>query len=515
MLFSNLNRRYDVNGKLNEGNFISKDITGFFDATAKPYLSKLTIDKLFEGLDLEKSQELHSSIVSAIPSIKDAMGLNRANNTMATELIRKQLIYMQGRLDVIEKEMIEVSNKILSVTASSKNPEDARTAVASVTGPEGIGSIYPRIEKIILKYKGTIDLTKTEVKPIIQSLSNIKMYTIIESVMKSIDGKAATAGIEDIYAMIDSIELPEIEASTSSVIPVDFLGKGLKPIDLVKSSNAFERLAGFFEMVISKYDFGRRVKDPNGFGDGYGRIRRSGSRVMFPTIIAINTFLNMGNKSFDIASLEPLSDFLTEIGSELVNRIYANSPDEDSKNLFTPIFQVMFVSLLSILALKLISFDIAREGAFAKKEEEVKLGKEKEATEQKKKDATSLIEAGNMLYDDGFFDKKREIIRVGTRTNPEMIKHLNTFLVYLNLLPKTKMNDTTFDAATADAVKVFQTRVSEQDKAIKIDGIIGNETRAAMFKAFNDIKKKYTSTSVPTSTYNTASAINVKPQDVK
>lgn len=487
MLFSNLNRRYDINGKLHEGNFISKDFTGIFDKDAQPYLSKLTIDKLFEGLDLEKSNEMHNNLITSIPSIKDVMGLNRAGNTLATELITKQLVYMQNRLDTIEKEMLQVSNKIISVATTAKTSQEARDAISSVTGPVGIASIYPRIEKIVAKYGQTINFKESGIKQIIEDLANIKMNTIIEGIQKSIDSDSRTKGINDIYKVIDSYQLEEIEAISAKTHEVDFIGSPIKPLEMVKTVNPYERLAGFYEQVLSSYNYGKKLKSSDFFGQNYESIKKSSGRLLFPTPVAIGLF-----SKFDKETLMPFYDFLSEVGSELVNRIYPNSPEEDTKNLFTPIFQVTFISLLSILGLRLISFDIAKEGVFVKKEEETKKQKETEQAQAKVATAKSVIEAGKNLYDLGFFNSTRQIIRVGSKANPEIVKNLNNFLVALGILPKSKFNDTTYDSITADGVKVYQTKVDVENKILK-DGIVGNQTRAKMLQTYNDVNSKYKS----------------------
>ena len=487
MLFSNLNRRYDINGKLHEGNFISKDFTGIFDKDAQPYLAKLTIDKLFEGLDFEKSNEIHNNLISAIPSIKDAMGLNKAGDTMATELITKQLVYMQDRLDAIEKEMLQVSNKIISVATTAKTSQEARDAISTVTGPVGIASIYPRIEKIVAKYSETINFKESGIKKIIEDLANINMNTIIAGILKSVESDTRTKGIDDIYTVIDGYKLEEIEADSVKTHEVDFIGSPIKPLEMIKTVNPYERLAGFYEQVLTSYSYGTKLKSADFFGQNYESIKKSSGRLIFPTPIAIGLFAQ-----FDKETLMPFYDFLSEVGSELVNRIYPNSPQEDTKNIFTPIFQVTFISLLSILGLRLISFNITKEGVFVKKDEETKKQKETEQAQSKVTAAKSLVEAGKNLYDLGFFNSTRQIIRVGFKANLEIVKNLNNFLVGLGILPKSKFDDTVYDGVTADGVKVYQTKVDVDNKMLK-DGIVGNQTRAQILKTYNDINAKYKS----------------------
>ena len=106
--------------------------------------------------------------------------------------------------------------------------------------------------------------------------------------------------------------------------------------------------------------------------------------------------------------------------------------------------------------------------------------------------AKSLVEAGKNLYDLGFFNSTRQIIRVGFKANLEIVKNLNNFLVGLGILPKSKFDDTVYDGVTADGVKVYQTKVDVDNKMLK-DGIVGNQTRAQILKTYNDINAKYKS----------------------
>ena len=113
MLFRNLNFEKKAQN-ISEGNFISADFLGIIDSDAKSKLAFLTIDKMFEGLDLKKSAELHDFIEAYAPSLKaqsntsttssinDVIGLGNSKKSVL-EIINSQLHYMQLRLEGIEK----------------------------------------------------------------------------------------------------------------------------------------------------------------------------------------------------------------------------------------------------------------------------------------------------------------------------------------------------------------------------------------------------------------------------
>ena len=48
------NKKEDIT-RIDESNFISSDILGIFDSDARVKLSALTIEKLFEGLDIDNT----------------------------------------------------------------------------------------------------------------------------------------------------------------------------------------------------------------------------------------------------------------------------------------------------------------------------------------------------------------------------------------------------------------------------------------------------------------------------
>ena len=89
---------------MNEGKFISKDITGLFDKDAEVRLSSLTIEKLFEGLDIDNSDETHNYIISNMPSLKDVMGKNKSDDISAFELIRAQMLYIEQQIKTFDNE---------------------------------------------------------------------------------------------------------------------------------------------------------------------------------------------------------------------------------------------------------------------------------------------------------------------------------------------------------------------------------------------------------------------------
>jgi hypothetical protein len=498
MLFSNLNNKSYISNKIFEGNFISKDFTGIFDKEADYNLTKLTIDKMFEGLDLEKSDKIHNTIASDMPSLKDAMGVSKADDTFAFRLIELQLDYIKTRLTNIETEIAKINIEILAAANKSKTPEQVREAILSLTGPEGISSIYPKVSELFLNVSKSVDFKTSEkvnmLKKTLNALAALKVEDLIKGTLDSLKNDAGNKPLKSIYEQIDVMELKEIESDYLNLTPENFVGTPFKINDLIKSNDIYYRLAGFFDFCITTtYSFGKKVMTE--FGKDYSKINKlGGNKVVVPATSCIS--LIKDNKDYEVDN-EEFAQFLTEVGSLLINRVFSNS-SEDIKNIFTPSLQVFYVSLLSILSFRLINFSISIEDVVSLKTQEIAKSKKTQESVEKNNRRKIVVNASKNLEDDGFYNANTPNIRVGTRYDSEIIKSINNFLIGLNLLPSSKTNSDSFDEITKEAVKVFQ-----KQSEIRVDGIIGRNTRAKMKLLADDAQKSLKKQGVSTETPNT------------
>lgn len=500
MLFSNLNNKTKNGTRLFEGNFISKDFTTIFDKDADYKLFNLTVDKLFEGLDLEKSDDVHNNIISAIPSLKDVMGLDKADNSTAFKLIESQIAYIQKRILETEEEISKINTQILADANKSKTPEEVRKAILSISGPDNISSIYPKISEIFLNASKGVDF-KTEEKlnilrKTLTSLSSLKMIDLIKGATESLTNDAKGQSLKSVYEEIDAMELKEVEEDYVSITPKNFISSPFKFSDLIKSTDVYDRLAGFFEYVItSKFSFGKKIVIE--FGKDYQKINRIGDgKVDFPANPSIALFKD--NRDY-LTDNEMYSQFLTEVSSIIINRVVN---ENDIKNIFIPSLQVMYASLLSILSFRLINFNINVEDVVSLKTQEAEKNKKTQETSDKIKRFENLLKASADLDEEDFFTS-REIIRVGSRINPYVAIALNNFFVYLGLLPASKANNSSYDELTKEAVKIFQNKINtDHGQKLLVDGIIGSQTRNAMKNVSNGTKvllDKVKSTTTPSS----------------
>jgi hypothetical protein len=468
MLFSNLNRRDDIT-PLNEGNFISKDITGFFDSDAEFRLSSLTIEKLFEGLDIENSDNMHNYIISNMPSLKDVLGKNKSDDTSAFELLRAQLLYMESKIQQYDIELSSAFSSVIKATKYSKDLETAKEKITKMTGPTGISSVIPKVDQTVLNAKNNgYNFSDPRLRTAFDSLYNIKVLDIIQGVILSLEESAKNSGIKSIYEKIDSFDIKEIEADSGKLEPkIHTNGRKPNTDDLIKSDDVYNRFSGFYEEVLLRYPFGRNMKQ--NFGDSYEVIINGPLGVR-----ALKQFIPfVSNISLDYTAFEPIETLLDEISAILINRVYADSPYETVKNIFTPAFQMMYAGMLSLLAMKLINYNISAEKEVIAKQEQIK----KTVEDTKRNRVIALKASMDTLDSLNFFvsDKVYRTNAVGMNT--DIIKQINNFLVNLELLPQTAKDSTNFDEKTADAVKKMQSNHN-----IQVDGAIGPKTKEVMSK---------------------------------
>lgn len=473
MLFNNLHLQNPNKSNLNEGNFISKDITGIFDSDASGKLSSLTIDKLFEGLDIEKSEKMHDFISTNAPSIKNAMDYDNSDDTFAIEVIKQQMNYIANKIAEIEKEFDKYYNFIIN--AYKTTPEDQiEQTIAGFTSPEGFSSIIPVIEDLVREKKESgLDLDDPSKLEAFSALHRIKMSNLIDEISKTLEQSAHSFGIINLYKKIDAMPLEEIKSDYAVSSPDIYIAQAIDFEGMYKSDDPVARMSAFFEDALDFYPFIKQLK--RNFNDNY-------------TVITDGDLVGASIKQFvpkmDYYTFRPISELLNKVCGILVNRVYVNSPEEDNKNIFVPALQAIYVGLLAIVSTKLINFNIKVQTTITQKEKEKQESIAKSAEERVKR----LHEVYKLLIEDGFFMPGSEIYGEGEfNMESEIIKNINQFLHYLNLLPETKVDSDSYDSSTTEAVRKFQ----EINKAEKIDGKIGPETKAIMEKTANFLADKY------------------------
>lgn len=499
MLFNNLNLNKRI-VNISESNFLSTDFFGIIDSDAKSKLANLTIDKMFEGLDLEKSAELHDFIeayapsmralpaTSSVPSTSDVIGLQNSKKSVF-EAINSQLHYMQIRLESVEKNLDTFYKNIEQEYAKTITKEELERSVSAVTGAENIASIVPKINDIVKDYvkKGLVNFENTSTKQAFLTLHKLKISNYIQAIKENIYKDAMNVSILPLYRKIDSLPLEEITSDNATLSEIrGYMGN---PIDLsymYKSFDPIARISAFLEECLMQYEYGIDIKKI--FGTDY-TINANDSDVL--PIGILKKFV----KSIDISVFEPMEDLLYDVAFVLLERVYIQNPDEDDKNIFVPSLQFMFISMLSLLAFKLINYNLTIATASVKREERIKteeerLKKEKEklAIEDKKTRAIKLYDTYKQLNALNFFTGKGLVYKKESQMMlPEIVKLVNNFFIYLNLLDKSKLDSPIFDESTHQAVLKFQT---EHQLRLK-DGKIGRETKGEMQEIALLVKDEY------------------------
>ena len=471
--FNNFQHSDSQDETLYEGNFISKDPSGIFDANASTKLSELTIDKLFEGLDLEKSDEMHRFISVNSPSIQDVMDINQTDDLFAFEIIKQQMNYISDKIRFVEKDLEKYYNYIIS---AYKNTSDDKlgSTIAGFTSPEGYSSIIPEIENLVKKAKASgVNFKDPRVLEAFNTLHRINISNLISEISLVLEESALSFGIVNIYKKIDKMDLMEIESDTANFIPETYVTKQLNFDVMYKSNDPIARMSAFFEEVLDVYPYVKILK--RNFGDNYSIIE-DGDLVKS----SINQFL----PKMDYSAFDLMKNLLNQVCGLLVNRVYTSYPVEDNKNIFVPVLQAIYIGLLTIVSTKLINFNIEVDTTKVKKEEDKKAVLVKTALER----SWNIYNSYKLLMNQGFFIAGSGVYKEGgVNMNTAIIKNINYFLHSLNLLPESKVDSDVFDRATSDAVIKLQTN----HKAQKVDGKIGSETKAIMDKIANTIGDKY------------------------
>lgn len=476
MLFKNFYNDHD-NFRLNEGNFISSDWTGLFDTDAKFRLTELTIDKLFEGLDLEKSEQLHTTIKSNMPDLAPVLGKDKSYTTSAFELIQSQVSYMDTRLLFIQKELQAGFDAVISATKTSY--AERSKAISAITSPSGIASIIPKIDEAVKNFmkSSKMDFKSDSLKQSFITLYNIDIsQQIIKPTLDSLKKSSDLDSLLDLYKKIDAMDLEKIEADTALLYPKLLVASTLEPNELLKSTDIYDRLSAFYEIVLTRYNYGQKLTRL--FGKNYTSINIVGNNVGPNVILAMEQFM----PNLDRGSIEPMSELFNQVSSILIKRVFLQSPDEDLKNIFTPSLQVMYMCMLSFISLKLINLNLEVETLVAKTEEQIKKEAEQKKIDANVKRINSLIETYNQLNYYNFFKRGGLVYKKDSnKMSPDIIKLINNFLYYSSFIVKSKLDSLSYDIITEEAVKQFQTA----NGCRLIDGKIGNETRTKM-KEFID-----------------------------
>lgn len=480
MLFKNFSNSHDQ-FRLNEGNFISKDPFKIFDTDASYTLSKLTIDKLFEGLDFEKSEDMYYFIKTNIPSIASSLGMYNASNFSAYDLVINQINYIITRISKIETELAEGFKSVLDATQT--NYGERKKKISQITNPLSLSSIIPRVNTVVKNYIKTnnIDFKSEQYNDLKQNfitLHSIPMELTAKGFLKNIDYSAVTSGLKEYYTSIDALKMPKIEPESASCTPKNFIGTSLKFTDYIISGDVYDRLSGFFEMVMNKYS--TKIQLTEKFGINYSNININPlSEIVGPdAVLSLRQLV----PSMDARIFQPMSELLNEVSSILIHRVFLQSPDEDLKNIFIPSLQVMYMCMLSIVSLKLINLNLEVESLVIKTEEQIKKDAEKKVYDEKVQRVNSLIETYNQLNYYNFFKRGGLVYKKDSnRMSSDIIKLINNFLYYSSFIVKSKLDSLSYDIITEEAVKQFQTA----NGCRLIDGKIGNETRTKM-KEFID-----------------------------
>ncbi len=474
MIYRPIHRNTETpQNRINESNFISSDMTGALDSDSGTKLSYITIEKMFEGLDIDNTNEIHNFILSFAPSLSRVMGVANSETNSAFEVLKAQLMYMQTILQKVEDDIDSFYKRVINVYKSYSDGETIESLVAKYSNPQSVGSIFPEVEKIIADAKKSgMDFNNPNLIEAFKTLQKMNVKKYISDTLSSLEVSASNVSLLSLYKNIDSMDLTKI-TDDNAIAPQNktHLFLTLDFNEMYASLDPILRMGVFLEEALFQYPFGRQLK--KNFGEDY---------EYFDTIEHTMSSIKQFAPSIDYTVFEPMKEMLYTISALLVNRVFSMHPEEDSKNIFVPSLQIMWVSILSLLALRLINFNVKVSNVIQDK---------KEQKEESKKESASTIGAFyEELKKNGFFTDNVIYKEGGSSMNSEIIKNINNILNKLTILPESKINSTSYDSQTSEAIKTLQLNHGAE----AVDGKIGPETKEIIEKIVTHIQNKYKTT---------------------
>lgn len=419
---------------------------GLLRKKAQPTLNKLSIYNLLRGLEIETSSETYKKMAELMPASAEVFNESEAERITADNILSTQI----G----------QIANIIASVKNTLSGSEEFESVISA---SKSKGLDLAGLKKLMSQIG---EFEKTSNSDFIASL----MTALVTRIQKS------NVAIEaKVYDVIDSKDLPEIEQEGLATISKNWLRQDLDIDAMLMSLDPVERISAFFEMVIPFLDI-----------KGFSYMKYDEKSMLGYLNLALSLINNLLQMAIPPSELAKYTELINSVATQIITPQVELIESKYSTMLKTPSIQTLFVSLLSLVSLKVLGESIK---SVETKEEKQKIAqKEKEDAEAKqKKEAENLrteviMKSYKELEDSGFFDSKKIFYttprRKYTRSEKAMIPLLKGFMYSLSLVQgadKSWMGTDVFDKTLSDSVKNFQ-----RDIKLSPDGKIGPNTRGAL-----------------------------------
>lgn len=428
---------------------------GIFRKKAQPVLNQLSVYNLIRGLEIETKEEVYVKLGELMPTCAQVFKASEIENQYSHNILILQI----GK----------VAELLANVKQLNSNSEEFEQIVKeSKKDLAGIKKVFAKIEEF--EKKSDKDFITKLMEGLIVRIQTSKVP--LES---------------KVYDVIDSKKLEEIEFGDLASTIKTWILEGFDVEKMLVQKDALYRISAFFEMVIPYLNI-----------KGLSFLQYKDQDVSGYLDLA----LDLTNSILDIriqkSELAEYSDLIKSVGAKIISPEIELFSTKYSQLITSPTIQTLYISLLTLLSLKVLSSSITsveKKQEIAKKEEEIK--KVEMAKEVTSKQVKSSIEAIEKLKTSGFFESKKIFYttprRPYTKEEKEMIPQIKEFVSSLGLIKDAEedwKNEPKFDKILSDAVKNFQGSILVDKETLAADGKIGPNTRNAMRAYLEALKMK-------------------------
>lgn len=420
---------------------------------------------LFDGLGIDYSD---SGIYEQIRNINsfyyDVLSYNKKSQVTAEQLFSKQIDYLKGALIGISKNLFdEGSYSLPTYNINSTNFDKSL-------------SIFSEIKESIDNKIASVDLSSFSNK--IDKIKGLDLTSdtgIFNKFLNTIQNDLKILNLHPVYEEMDKVTNPDPEELSSSNLKFDikFYSTDYNVDDLFKSNDPLQRLGSFYERVLLLSNFGK---------SRYATLKNlkiGSNNWSLPSIKAL--FPSFSDQTFNIVSKQ-----IDEICSDIIKNIIEKNTDLIS-GIFTPILQRILIACIALSIFKYIfSKDITSTKEIVQDDKEInKIQKENLSKKDKIKSLYKIFE----LMDKYKFFTSNELYSIkNINKQKNNIRLLKAILYLLNFYKNSKdLTSDTFNNELTQAIKEFQKTYG----GIKVDGIVGPETKKAFSIVRDSITTKY------------------------
>lgn len=477
---------------------------------------------LMQALNINTEDvELMSEIGSHIPTYSAYFTPDAAKKTKSIDLLNAQVELIKIKINQFENELMskltgteEAQEYEPLVTGLRIAPEESGLAQELVNGMMKVFSIaFTEPGKSPMKPSINAFVASEQGKKLIKLLQQLGVRLpsnkVIDSLLSTPLKRIAEQDLKVPMTSADNTELDEINAETVSfTVDMNYMStnQDVSELELMSSMDPFVRLGMFYQLCIQQQkEFSDQIM-PQSIGKGvnFSDMIESGN-TMEESIKVL-----FGRKA-DFSAVKELISSIESASDQVVKAKWSDVGMEELRTaLFVPAMQVVYVSMLNFVIMKAMY-------KFLTKRDEIVVAASKQDAERAKVNQTisgliipdfsdpkvkqdkplrykTALAAIKYLRGQGFFDDNNKLYyQKGKEMNPEAItalKILVASLPQIQFSEKIPLNPQDIDGTWTPEIKNAVMQL-QKTAGIKVDGIIGPDTRRSILSLESQIRKKY------------------------